>query len=222
MGTIDGGLGLPRLSDQVNLRKWSMLNRLQQRGGLPAIAVTGLLTRASEVSGGQFILPGQGDFIGPFSPTPVCGSSLGALGPDSALCLATILGPTHPLLRPLSLGLPRLDNLKLLRTFRHLELSTWADLTSRAPDGTRAWLDLTVLLPDLALPAILAAPPTVARLSRVHKTGSILANATGTGYDCAFICSFRQKSHILLHRLKQNLPETFSLGKHEIIVSNRK
>ena len=32
MGTSDGGLGLPRLSDQVNLRKWSMLNRLQQRG----------------------------------------------------------------------------------------------------------------------------------------------------------------------------------------------
>ena len=62
------------------------------------------------------------------------------------------------LLRPLSLGLFRLDNLKLLRTLRHLELSTWADLTSRAPAGTRACLDLTVLLPDLALPAFPPAP----------------------------------------------------------------
>ena len=55
MGTSDGGLGLPRLSDQINLRKWSMLNRLHQRGGLPALATHGLLTRASEVSGGQFL-----------------------------------------------------------------------------------------------------------------------------------------------------------------------
>ena len=74
MGTAEGGLGLPRLSDQVNLRKWSMLNRLQQRGGLPALATHGLLTRASEVSGGQFLQPDQGDYIGPFPATPVWGS----------------------------------------------------------------------------------------------------------------------------------------------------
>ena len=95
MGTGDGDLGLPRLSDQVNLRKWFMLYRIQQRGGLPAHAVTGLLTRASEVSGGQLLLPGQGHFIGPFSPTPVWGGSLGALGLDTALRLARTLGPTQ-------------------------------------------------------------------------------------------------------------------------------
>ena len=36
IGTADGGLGLPRLSDQINLRKWSILRRLQERGGLSA------------------------------------------------------------------------------------------------------------------------------------------------------------------------------------------
>ena len=29
----------------------------------------------------------------------------------------------------------------------------WADLTSRAPNGTRTWLDLPELLPDLPLPS---------------------------------------------------------------------
>ena len=37
IGTADGGLGLPRLSDQINLRKWSILCRLRERGGLPAL-----------------------------------------------------------------------------------------------------------------------------------------------------------------------------------------
>ena len=129
-----------------------MLNRLQQRGGLPALATHGLLTRASEVSGGQFLQPDQGDYIGPYSATPVWGSSLGALGPDTELRLAPTLGPvSHPLLAPLTLGLPRLDNLKLLRSLRLLELCSWADLTTRAPDGSRTWLDLPTLLPDLTL-----------------------------------------------------------------------
>ena len=120
-----------------------MANRLQQRGGLPALAVSGLLTRASELSGGQFLLPNLGDFIGPHPSTPVWGSSLGA----------PTLGPApHPLRRPLTLGLPRLDNFTLLRTLHRLGLHTWADLTSRAPDGTRSWLDLPGLLPDLSLP----------------------------------------------------------------------
>ena len=38
MNAKHGGLGLPRLSDQVNARKWAMANRLQQRGGLPVCA----------------------------------------------------------------------------------------------------------------------------------------------------------------------------------------
>ena len=54
------------------------------------------------------------------------------------LRLASTRGPVpHPLLRPLTLGFGRLDDFKLLRTLRRLNLSTWADLTSRSPDGTR-------------------------------------------------------------------------------------
>ena len=69
--TSDGGLGLPRLSKQVNLRKWSIACRLQEWGGLSSAAVQGLLGRASAASEGSFIRPNQGDFIGRFSLAPV-------------------------------------------------------------------------------------------------------------------------------------------------------
>ena len=66
--------------------------------------------------------------------------------------LAPTLGPvSHPLLAPLTLGLSRLDNSKLLRSLRLLELCSWGDLTSRASDGSRTWLDLPMLLPDITL-----------------------------------------------------------------------
>ena len=157
IGSADGGLGLPRLSDQINLRKWSILCRLQERGGLPALAIGGLLTRAALVSGGQFLVPAQGDFIGPNSSTPVWGSSLGALGPDTTISLSPTHGSvSHPLLRPISSL--RMDNHTLLRTLRRLDLSTWADLTSRDPNGTRTWLDLPLLLPELALPTFPPVP----------------------------------------------------------------
>ena len=65
---------------------------------------------------------------------------------------------SHPLLRPLTLGLDRLDDFKLRRTLRRLNLSSWADLTTRSPDGTRQWLDLVSLLPDVVLPSF--PPPT--------------------------------------------------------------
>ena len=159
LSLADGGLGLPRLSDQVNFRKWAMLNRLKQRGGAPALAVGGLLTRAAVVSGGHFLTPQQGDFIGPYTTTPVWGSSLGALGPDTALHLTPTLGPSpHPLLRPITSCLPRLDDFKLLRSLRLLDLSTWADLTTRSPEGTRSWLNLPILLPDLSLPSFPPVP----------------------------------------------------------------
>ena len=94
MRTADGGLGLQRLSDQVNLRKSSIACRLQERGGLPGQAVQGLLARASVVSGGTFLHQDLGDFIGPYSVTPVWGSSLGALGPDTSFRFSPTLGPT--------------------------------------------------------------------------------------------------------------------------------
>ena len=115
IGSADGGLGLPRLSDQINLRKWSILCRLQERGGLPALAVGGLLTRAALVSGGQFLVPAQGDFISPNPTALVWGSSLGALGPDTTISLSPTQGSvSHPLLCPIST--PRRDNHALLRT----------------------------------------------------------------------------------------------------------
>ena len=135
-----------------------MACRLLERGGLPGTAIQGLLARASTVSGGTFLHQPTGDFIGPFSLTPVWGSSLGAFGSDTTLRLAPTRGPVpHPLLRPLTLGFGRLDDYKLLRTLRRLNLSTWADLTSRYPDGTRQWLDLAHLLPAVVLPSF---PPS--------------------------------------------------------------
>ena len=96
-------------------RKWSILCRLQERGGLPALAVGGLLTRAALVSGGQFLVPAQGDFISPNPTALVWGSSLGALGPDTTISLSPTQGSvSHPLLCPIST--PRRDNHALLRT----------------------------------------------------------------------------------------------------------
>ena len=65
IGSSDGGLGLPRLSNQSNLRnrKWSILCRLQKRGGLPAFAIGELLSLAAAVSDGQFLSPHQGAIL---------------------------------------------------------------------------------------------------------------------------------------------------------------
>ena len=52
-----------------------------------------------------------------------------------------------------------MDKYTLLRALHRLGLHTWADLTSRAPDGTRSWLDLPGLLPDLSLPSFPPAHP---------------------------------------------------------------
>ena len=46
---------------------------------------------------------------------------------------------------------------KLLRALRRLNLSTWADLTTRSRDGTRQWLDLATFLPTVILPSF---PPS--------------------------------------------------------------
>ena len=110
----EDGLGLPRLSDQVNLSK------------VYDCPSAGLLHRATLMSGGQFLQPDQGEFIGPFTLNPVWGSTLGALGPDIALRLAPTAGPVFASAAPHSAYLAQ-----LLRTLRRLDLSTWADLTVR-------------------------------------------------------------------------------------------
>ena len=167
MSAKNGGLGLPRLSDQVNATKWAMSNRLQQRGGLPALAVNGLLTRASELSGGQFLLPTLGDFIGlgeqprghgtgvtpsphawprppPTTPPPYSGSSpAGQLHPS----------PNPPSSWPPHMGGP------------HLPSPRWDPILarpSRAP-----FRPLTPLLP--------AGPPTLARRTGSNTPRAVLA-----------------------------------------------
>ena len=180
IGTADGGLGLPRLSDQINLRKWSILCRLQERGGIPALAIGGLLSRAATFSGGQFLLPQQGDFIGPHSASPVWGSSLGALGPDTTISLSPTLGTVaHPLLRPIVP--PRSGDSALLRTLHRLDLSTWADLTTRAPDGSRSWLDLPNLLPELRLTAFPPVPQPWPGDPSATRSGQFWRLAQGSG-----------------------------------------
>ena len=200
IGAPEGGLGLPRLSDQINLRIWSMTGRLQERGGLSALAIGGLLSRAAEVSGGQFLQQGQGDFIGPYPTTLVWGGSLGALGVDTSLRLSPTLGPpSHPLLLPLALGLPRLDNGQLLRTLRRLEVSTWADskLIQAHADSKlipphltqHRWDAFTFPLHNLDLQrdlhSALLIPPTLEELKAaiLHHKGSTAPGATGLTYN---------------------------------------
>ena len=77
-----------------------MIGRLHERGGLPALAIGGLLARAAEVSGGQHLQPSQCDFIGPYPSMPVWGSSLGALGPDTSLRLSPMIDRSSPLPAP--------------------------------------------------------------------------------------------------------------------------
>ena len=71
---------------------------------------------------------------------------------------------------------PRLDNPQLIRTLHQLELSTWADFTTRAPLGIRFWLDLSTLLQDLILPSFPPVPH--GRETSLHKFGQILAAHT--------------------------------------------
>ena len=138
MRTSDGGLRLPRLSDQDNLSE--MVYCLQITGTRGSSRPRGSRTALPSLGGFWWSIPPptQEDFIGPYTATPVWGSSLGALGPDTSLRLSTTLEPVpHPLLPPLTHGLVRLDEHKLLLSLRRLNLSTWADLTTRASDGTR-------------------------------------------------------------------------------------
>ena len=159
-----------------------MAGRLQERGGLPAFALGGLLSRASMVSGGHFLLLDQWDFIGPHPHSPVWGSSLGALGPDTSLRLAPTCGPvTHPLHQPISLSLPRLDNYQLLRSLRRMNLSTWADLTTRSPDGQRTWLDTSLFASRADSPCLSPEPRPLAWRPLFSAPRAILALKLGRG-----------------------------------------
>ena len=59
-----GGLGLPRLSTYVNMRKWSMAQRAltQERPTPTAQAVAGMLDRAARLSGSPTDTGGGGQY----------------------------------------------------------------------------------------------------------------------------------------------------------------
>ena len=59
----------------------------------------------------------------------------------------------------------------MLRSLRRLDHSTWADLTTRHPDGRRTWLDLPTLHPELALQ----------KAPRVRVHSGVCPGETGTG-----------------------------------------
>ena len=70
------GLGVPRLSDHITTRKWSMAQRALASDGNVARAVDGLLDRAVR-SSGSLTTPGHPSYIGALTTQPVWGSSFG-------------------------------------------------------------------------------------------------------------------------------------------------
>ena len=160
IGSSDGGLGLPRLSNQSNLRnrKWSILCRLQKRGGLPAFAIGELLSLAAAVSDGQFLSPHQGAILA-HPPSHQSGAAASARWARTQRSTSPPAWGRSPILFAApSPPPPRLDNQVLFRALRRLDLSTWADLTTQNPDSTRSWLALPLLIPELSFPSFAPVP----------------------------------------------------------------
>ena len=131
-----GGLGLPRLSTYVNLRKWSMAQRALVNDTNTGRAVHGLLDRAARASGST----GTTRSIGFTALFPTWGGSLGQHGSS-----------THPIVPqkgmypsvldvPLALLLDSRSQRRTLATLQDRGLSTWGDLTRHAPGRPRQWL----------------------------------------------------------------------------------
>ena len=131
-----GGLGLPRLSTYVNLRKWSMAQRALAHDTNTGRAVHGLLDRAARASGST----GAAASIGFTALFPTWGGSLGHH-----------CSSTHPIVPqrgmyssvldvPLALLLDSRSQRRTLVTFQERGLTTWGDLTRHAPGRPRQWL----------------------------------------------------------------------------------
>ena len=147
-----GGLGLPRLSTYVNLRKWSMAQRALTQDSNTGRAVHGLLDRAARASGST----GATASIGFTALFPTWGGSLGhhcsgtqPIVPQKGL-YPSVLDV------PLALLLDSRSQRRTLITFQDRGLTTWGDLTRHAPGRPRQWLPPHIITHLLTLPS---APP---------------------------------------------------------------
>ena len=144
-----GGLGLPRLSTYVNLRKWSMAQRALDNNSNTGRAVHGLLDRAARASGST----GTSRSIGYTALFPTWGGSLGHHGSS-----------THPIVPqkgmypsvldvPLSLLLDSRSQRRALASLQDRGLATWGDLTQHAPGRPRQWLPPHIISLLLTFPS---------------------------------------------------------------------
>ena len=134
-----GGLGLPRLSTYVNLRKWSMAQR----------ALSGLLERAARVSGS----PGTLASIGFTALTPTWGGSLGHHCIGSSPIFQQKGLYQSALHAPLSLLLDSRPQRRTLTMLRDRSRVTWSDLTRHAVGRPRPWLPAPINAQMLTFPA---------------------------------------------------------------------
>ena len=131
-----GGMGLPRLSTYVNLRKWSMAQRAMTHDNNTAHAVHGLLDRAARASG----CTGPSASIAFTALSPTWGGSLGHHC-SGTHPIVPQKGMYHSVLDvPLSLLLDSRPQRRSLTTFQSRNLLTWGDLSWHEPGQPRQWL----------------------------------------------------------------------------------
>ena len=147
--TSQGGLGLPRLSTYVNLRKWSMAQRAMTLETTTGRAVHGLLDRAARASGST----GTSASIGFTALFPTWGGSLGhhcsgthPLVPQKGMYLSVLDVP-------LALLLDSRPQRRTLTTLQDRGLINWGDLTRHATGRPRQWLPPHLLTQLLTFPA---------------------------------------------------------------------
>ena len=135
-----GGLGLPRLSTYVNLRKWSMAQRAltNERPTHTAQAVAGLLDRAARLSGCPTDTGGPVS-IGYTSRAPSWGASLGHyVGGTTPIVLQK--GSYQSILEcPLAMLLAGSQRSRMLQLFADRGLLTWGDLSCCTRGTARRW-----------------------------------------------------------------------------------
>ena len=139
--TSSGGMGLPRLSTYVNMRKWSMAQRAltHERPTNTAHAVAGLLDRAARLSGCPTDTGGPAS-IGYTSSTPSWGASLGHyIGGTTPIGIQK--GTYQSILEcPLAMLFAGSQRGRMLQLFTDRGLISWGDLTYCSGGAIRRWL----------------------------------------------------------------------------------
>ena len=146
--TSHGGMGLPRLSTYVNLRKWSMAQRAMSQDNNTAHAVHGLMDRAARASG----CTGTSASIGYTALSPTWGGSLGHHC-SGTHPIVPQKGLYHSVLDvPLSLLLDSRPQRRCLATLQNRNLLTWGDLSWHELGQPRQWLPPHVITQLLTFP----------------------------------------------------------------------